>query len=265
MVREATLDGQPVALVDGPPPHVLLSRAGRSILTLDVVMPLAASGGAESIALPASPSPISRVRLDAAEERRRSVAGRRLPRRSCGDGDRKPMDGVRPPEPAADDVVEAKGGRSAQPSSRCACARGSRKSSGSARTSCQVAAAVRVEVLQGLAREVSRRDSAGLVVNQVNGATVADWDDQRRPVAASGCSSRRPPRSRSSSRATRGRRATARSTCRSCGCRRPSAKPAASPWTSPAPARSASGRRADSSRPIRPSSAISWPAANRRR
>src|ERR1700752_1027190 len=63
MVRDARLDGQPVSLVDGPPPHVLLSRAGRSILTLDVVIPLAAAGGAESMTLPPSPSPISRVRL----------------------------------------------------------------------------------------------------------------------------------------------------------------------------------------------------------
>src|SRR5262245_17135567 len=63
MVREATLDGQPVALVDGPPPHVLLSHAGRSFVTLDVVIPLTTSGGAESMTLPASPAPISRVRL----------------------------------------------------------------------------------------------------------------------------------------------------------------------------------------------------------
>ena len=40
----------------------------------------------------------------------------------------------------------------------------------------QVTAAVRVEVLQGLAREVSLALPAGLVVNQVNGATVGDWD-----------------------------------------------------------------------------------------
>src|SRR5262249_55201983 len=63
MVREATLDGQPVALVDGPPPHVLLSHAGRSIVTLDVVVPLSTSGGGESMTLPASSSPISRVRF----------------------------------------------------------------------------------------------------------------------------------------------------------------------------------------------------------
>ena len=37
-------------------------------------------------------------------------------------------------------------------------------------------AAVRVEVLQGLAREITLALPAGLVVNQVNGATVADWE-----------------------------------------------------------------------------------------
>ena len=40
----------------------------------------------------------------------------------------------------------------------------------------QVAAAVRVEVLQGLARDVTLALPAGLVVNQVNGATVGDWE-----------------------------------------------------------------------------------------
>ena len=63
MVRDAQLDGQPVSLVGGPPPHVLLSRAGRFVLTLDIVLPLAASAGAESIALPPSPSPISTATL----------------------------------------------------------------------------------------------------------------------------------------------------------------------------------------------------------
>ena len=63
MVRDARLDGQPVSLVEGPPPHVLLSRAGRSVLTLEIVIPLTSSAGTDSIALPASPSPISRAAL----------------------------------------------------------------------------------------------------------------------------------------------------------------------------------------------------------
>ena len=45
MVRDARLDGQPVSLVEGPPPHVLLSRAGRVVLTLDIALPLTASAG----------------------------------------------------------------------------------------------------------------------------------------------------------------------------------------------------------------------------
>jgi hypothetical protein len=40
----------------------------------------------------------------------------------------------------------------------------------------QVTAAVRVEVLQGLAREIALALPPGLTVSQVNGATVADWD-----------------------------------------------------------------------------------------
>src|SRR5262249_57659043 len=63
MVRDARLDGRPLSLVEGPPPHILLSRAGRASVTLDVVIPLALSAGTESIALPASPSPISRAPL----------------------------------------------------------------------------------------------------------------------------------------------------------------------------------------------------------
>src|SRR5215471_14017038 len=40
LVRDARIDGRPTALVEGTPPRVLLSRAGRSTLTLDVVVPL---------------------------------------------------------------------------------------------------------------------------------------------------------------------------------------------------------------------------------
>ena len=47
MVRDANLDGQAVPLVEGPPRYVLLSRAGRSVLSLDVVIPVTASAGAD--------------------------------------------------------------------------------------------------------------------------------------------------------------------------------------------------------------------------
>src|SRR5262249_21342382 len=41
---------------------------------------------------------------------------------------------------------------------------------------CQVSATVRVEIVQGLAREVVLALPPGFVVNQVNGPTVGDWN-----------------------------------------------------------------------------------------
>ena len=55
LVRDARLDGRPTALVDGNPPRVLLARAGRSTLTLDVVVPLTSTAGVESATLPPCP------------------------------------------------------------------------------------------------------------------------------------------------------------------------------------------------------------------
>src|SRR3954469_25414911 len=63
LVRDARIDGRATALVDGTPPRVLLSRPGRSVLTLDVVVPLGAQAGVESIVLPASRSALSSVTL----------------------------------------------------------------------------------------------------------------------------------------------------------------------------------------------------------
>jgi hypothetical protein len=175
MVREAALDGQRVALVNGSPPHVLLSRAGRSILALDIVVPLAASAGAESIALPPSPSPITRVRLtlpksgvdlslaggfvadhsETANESRWSAFGR--PGQGITMTWKRKVDDRRAEQPLR---VRAR----------------ITQVVGLGEDACQLNAAVRIEIVQGLARDVSLAIPAGLVVNQVNGATVADWE-----------------------------------------------------------------------------------------
>ena len=44
LVGDARVDGRPVSLVDQPSPHVLLSKRGRSVLTLQIVLPLKAAG-----------------------------------------------------------------------------------------------------------------------------------------------------------------------------------------------------------------------------
>ena len=65
LVRDARIDGRPTPLsvTDGGPPACSLSRTGRSTLTLDVVVPLVASAGTESMTLPASGSALSAVTL----------------------------------------------------------------------------------------------------------------------------------------------------------------------------------------------------------
>jgi hypothetical protein len=175
MVRDARIDGQPVSLVEGPPPHVLLSRAGRVVLTLDMVMPLASSAGTESIALPSSTAPISRAtfvlprsgvdlnatggfiaeRAESTTESRWTVFGR--PAQALTLSWKRKVDDRRAELPLRTRArVTSIVGLGEDVS--------------------QIAANVRIEVLQGLAREVSLGLPPGLVVNQVNGATVADWD-----------------------------------------------------------------------------------------
>jgi hypothetical protein len=175
MLRDARLDGQPLSVVEGPPPHVLLSRAGRSLLTLDVALPLATSAGGESIALPASPSPIARTTLtlprtgvdlavtggfvadrsESAAESRWTILGR--PNQALTISWKRKVDDRR-----ADQPLRIRG-RVTQMIAL-------------GEDTTAIAAAVRVEVVQGLAREIVLALPPGLAINQVNGATVGDWD-----------------------------------------------------------------------------------------
>jgi hypothetical protein len=67
LVREARLDGKPVSLVPGTQgkggTHLcaLLSHAGRSVLLLDVDVPVTASAGDESMSLPSTDSGVTRA------------------------------------------------------------------------------------------------------------------------------------------------------------------------------------------------------------
>lgn len=175
MVRDATVDGRRVSLVDGAPPHVLLSRAGRSVVSLDVVIPMTGASGGESIVLPPSAAPISRLRLtlprngidlvstggfvadraETANESRWTLFGR--PGTPLGVTWKRKVDDRRAEQPlrlrAKITELIALG-----------------------EDSCAITAAVRVEVLQGLAREIALAIPQGFVVNQVDGSTVADWE-----------------------------------------------------------------------------------------
>ena len=174
MVRDAQLDGRALSLIAGPPPHVLLERAGRSTLTLDIVVPLTTAAGTESVTLPAASAPMTRAvlalprggvdlttsngfvadRTVAATDSRFTVFGRADQALTLSW--RRKADDHRAEQPLrlrarVTQVV------------------------GFGEDTCQITAAVRVEVLQGLAREVILALPSGVTVNEVNGATVGDW------------------------------------------------------------------------------------------
>jgi hypothetical protein len=176
MAREARVDGQPVSLVEGTPPYVLLPRAGRSIVTLDVGVPMiAGAAGADSISLPASSAPMVRVALavpragidlavaggftanreETNGESRWTIVGR--PNQALGLSWKRKLDDRRTEQPLR---VRARVTQLV----------------GLGEDTSSVTASIRVEVTQGVASDVLVSVPAGIIVNQVNGPTIADWN-----------------------------------------------------------------------------------------
>jgi hypothetical protein len=68
-VREAQIEGRAVPLIELPDGRagrgraVLLSRAGRSLVTLEVSARVASKAAIESLALPVSSAPVQRIAL----------------------------------------------------------------------------------------------------------------------------------------------------------------------------------------------------------
>lgn len=174
LVRDARIEGRPITLVDGNPPRVLLSRTGRSTLTLDIVVPLAASAGTESIALPPSGSAVSAVTLVIPRTNvDLTVAGGFIAEHAENAGETRW-------------VVYGNAGRGLTFSWKRRA--DDRRSTLPLRTraritelvalgedASQVTASVRLEVTQGAARDATVSLPQGLIVNQVAGGEVADW------------------------------------------------------------------------------------------
>ena len=178
LVRDARIDGRPTALVEGNPARVLIARAGRSVLTLDVVLPVTSQGGVESFSLPSAGSALSSVALVVpktgvdltvgggfvAERRDTEAESRWLVYGTAGRAltfawKRKADDrrGELPLRARARITELVSLGED----------------------STQITASIQVEVLQGLARDAAIAIPAGVIVNQVSGATVADWNVDR--------------------------------------------------------------------------------------
>ncbi|HEV8426462.1 MAG TPA: hypothetical protein VGQ41_01020 [Pyrinomonadaceae bacterium] len=181
MVRDAKLDGRPVNLVmnktdKGPGrADLLLSKTGRSVLTMQIVAPVTTVAGTDILHLPVSNSAVSHATVELVRQGVdvRITGGLLLEHSEHATGSRWVANG-RGGEPLSfawrrkvDDV------RASQPLRL----RGSiTQLVGLGEDATQVNAEVQVEVVQGLANEVRVQLPEQLTVNQVSGAMVADWD-----------------------------------------------------------------------------------------
>lgn len=175
LVREARLEGNPVSLIEAPAPHVLLSKTGRSVLSLDVAVPISSAAGSESLALPPSTAAVTRVGL---------VIPRPKVDLAVGNGfvaERA--------EAAGESRFVAHGRAGAALSFSWRQKRENHRTSqvlrmrgtiselvGLGEDGAQVSATVGIEVVQGVAPAVSVALSEGVVINQVTGALVGDWE-----------------------------------------------------------------------------------------
>ena len=181
IVRDAKLDGRPVNLAmntsnKGPGrADLLLSKTGRSVLTMQIVAPVTTVAGTDILHLPVSNSAVSHATVELARQNVdvRITGGLLLEQSDAPNGSRWVANG-RGGEPLTfawrrkvDDV------RANQPLRL----RGSvTQLVGLGEDATQINAEVQVEVVQGLANEVRVQLPEQLTVNQVSGAMVADWD-----------------------------------------------------------------------------------------
>ena len=190
MVREAKLDGRQVTLLTRPADKgpggadLLLSKTGRSILTLKIVAPVSTVAGTDILKLPVSNSAVSHATI---ELTRQGVdvhitGGLLLEHSELASGSRWVANGH-----GADALTFAwrrkvDDQRANQPLRL----RGAvTELVGLGEDTTQVSAEVYVEVLQGVAQQIHVLLPEQFTVNQVAGAMVADWDAKVRELTVS--------------------------------------------------------------------------------
>lgn len=183
LVREAKLDGKPAALVPNPSGKggsqqmVVLSKRGRAVLTLEVALPIGANAGEERLTLPASDSGITRglvvvprsdidVRIGGGLLYEKSQSGSESKWLAYGAGG-TPLSFAWRRKTEDHRVTQALRMRGSLTELL---------SLGEDSTS--VYAEVNLEVVQGAASQARIKIPANITVNQVLGATVADWEVQ---------------------------------------------------------------------------------------
>src|SRR5580765_2159490 len=181
LVREARLDGKPVSLVPGAQgkggTHLcaLLSHAGRSVLLLDVDVPVTASAGDESMSLPSTESGVTRAAvLFPRQGVDLRIGGGLLSEKSESPGETKWLAYGRGNEALTFTWRKKTEDHHIELPLRL---RGSLTQLTSlAEDSTSIYAEANFEIVQGAAREVRIQLPDKITVNQVSGAMVADWE-----------------------------------------------------------------------------------------
>lgn len=190
MVREAQLDGQPVNLVSETAQQgagrldVLLSKTGRSVLTLKIVAEVTTVAGSDILKLPVSNSAVSHAKIELVRqgvdvritgglllEHSESATGSRWIANGKGNEAltfawRRKVDDSRLNQPLRMRGVLT-------------------QLVGLGEDATQVNAEVQLDVLQGVAKDVHVQLPEQFTINQVSGAMVADWDVKDRDLQVS--------------------------------------------------------------------------------
>jgi hypothetical protein len=181
LVREARLDGKLVSLVSGAPGKssgqlaAVLTHPGRSVLLLDIVLPIASSAGTETISLPATDSGITKASVQIPQQGVEiRVSGGLMSEKSELSGTSKWVAYARGNEPLAFSWRrKTEDHRTTQPLRL----RGSLIQLISlGEDSTTIYGEVSLEVAQGAAAEAKIQLPDKITVNQVLGAMVADWE-----------------------------------------------------------------------------------------
>jgi hypothetical protein len=184
LVRGARLEGRPTALVHGTPPRVLMSRSGRSVLALDVVIPIEAVSGLESMTLPPSASAVSAVTLTMPRAGMDlTVAGGFVAEQVESTTDNRWTVYGSPGNPLKFSWKRRIDDRRASMPLRVRTRITELVALGEDASA--ITTSVRVEVVQGLARDIALVIPQGVTVNHVTGATVADWSQTEGQVTVS--------------------------------------------------------------------------------
>jgi hypothetical protein len=181
LVGEAKLEGRLISLVTeqegkvGGQRCALLSRVGRSVLSLDVALPIASAAGQESFALPATTSGITRASVQVPRQGMEvTIKGGLLSEKAEAAPDSKWVAYGLGDEPLIFTWRRKTEDHHLTQELR---ARGSLiELLGLGEESTAISAEVKLEIVQGAAREARIQVPEEVIVNQVLGAMVADWE-----------------------------------------------------------------------------------------